>query len=417
MSSGAIIQAESLSKSYNMYSTPMDRLKQLSFGWRRTYFKEFWALENVSFSVEPGTAFGLIGQNGAGKTTLLQLISGVLTPTQGLMRVRGKMAALLELGSGFSPEFTGRENAMLYGAMLGIDGRRMRKKMPAIESFADIGEFVDRPVRTYSAGMMLRLAFAVATHVEADILVIDEALAVGDVFFQSKCYDKLDELKSKGVTLLLVTHDMSVALTHCDAVGVLDRGRLVYAGDPRMAVEKYYSIRAVSAGSRPIPSERPGVRVAGELIRYGSGEARLRAFWVNGQPSPSAIEIASGSEMIVDAEYAFTDTVDEPVCGVMIRNHKGLDLGGENSRFRKINLGHWVTGDVLKVRYSLKMHLNNGPYLLTITMGRCGRGDGFEYIDRYVDACQLSVTGGPHPFMGVCDLEGSVMWERNHDRG
>ena len=202
-----VIRIEQAGKCYHMYDKPQDRLKQALLRWNRTYFREFWAVRGVSLEMQRGEAVGIVGRNGSGKSTLLQMIAGTLAPTEGRVQVAGRIAALLELGSGFNPEFTGRENVYLNGTILGLSTREIDERFDAIAGFADIGTFIDQPVKTYSSGMMVRLAFAVQVQVSPDILIVDEALAVGDALFQKRCFQRLEELRSQGVTLLFVSHD------------------------------------------------------------------------------------------------------------------------------------------------------------------------------------------------------------------
>ncbi|MGB2680552.1 MAG: ABC transporter ATP-binding protein, partial [Candidatus Competibacter sp.] len=220
-----VIEVRQAGKCYQIYERPQDRLKQMLWRGRRRYHREFWALQNVSFAVRRGETLGVIGRNGSGKSTLLKLLCGTLAPTTGALSVKGRVAALLELGTGFNPEFTGRENVYLNAAILGLDDAEIERYLPEILAFADIGEFIDQPVKTYSSGMAVRLAFAVAAHVRADVLIIDEALAVGDVFFVQKCMRFLRKFQEEG-TLFFVSHDTAAVINLCDRVLWLDQGQL-----------------------------------------------------------------------------------------------------------------------------------------------------------------------------------------------
>jgi lipopolysaccharide transport system ATP-binding protein len=233
-----VIEVEDAGKCYHIYDRPQDRLKQMLWRGRRRYYREFWALHNVSFKVQHGETVGVIGRNGSGKSTLLKLLCGTLEPTTGVVTVRGRVAALLELGAGFNPEFTGRENVYLNAAILGLDDGEIERYLPEILEFADIGEFIDQPVKTYSSGMAVRLAFAVAAHVRADILIIDEALAVGDVFFVQKCMRFLRKFQEYG-TLFFVSHDTAAVINLCDRVLWLEQGKLREAGSAKEVCEHY----------------------------------------------------------------------------------------------------------------------------------------------------------------------------------
>ncbi len=240
MSSEVSIAVRNVTKRYLLYDRPIDRLKQLLSFNRKTYYREFTALEHCSFEVRRGHTTGIIGQNGSGKSTLLQLVCGTLTPTAGTLAVNGRISALLELGSGFNPEFTGRENVMMQGAIMGLSRAQMIDRLPAIEAFADIGRFLDQPMKSYSSGMFVRLAFATAVHIEPDILVVDEALSVGDIAFQHKCMTRMREFMRHG-TVLFVSHDLAAITALCDEVIWLEHGRIREIGEPKTVTEHYWA--------------------------------------------------------------------------------------------------------------------------------------------------------------------------------
>ncbi|MBN9286507.1 MAG: hypothetical protein BGO43_06505 [Gammaproteobacteria bacterium 39-13] len=244
-----VIRVEDLGKCYQIYKQPQDRLKQFIMptfnrlvGRQKTYYQSFWALQNISFEVRRGQSIGILGQNGSGKSTLLQIITGILAPTYGTVEVHGRIGALIELGSGFNPEFTGRENVYLNGALLGLSRQEIEQKFDQIASFADIGQHLEHAVKTYSSGMMLRLAFAVQMAIEPEILIIDEALAVGDAKFQLKCFRRLADLKENGTTILLVSHAIETVKSFCDIGLVLEGSKLIFKGDAKRAATKYFSI-------------------------------------------------------------------------------------------------------------------------------------------------------------------------------
>ncbi len=242
MSSEYAIRARHLGKSYQVYQRPGDRLKQFAWRGRRRFYREFWALRDVSFDVAPGATVGIIGRNGSGKSTLLQLICGTLTPTTGSVELHGRVAALLELGAGFNPEFTGRENVFMYGAVLGLNEQEIKDRYDHILAFADIGTFIDMPVKTYSSGMFVRLAFSVAINVDPDVLIIDEALAVGDARFQQRCMAKLRQLQERGVSVLFVSHDTEAVKRLCKHVVILHDGEVVNQGDPLSMANWYLAL-------------------------------------------------------------------------------------------------------------------------------------------------------------------------------
>ncbi|MDD9266619.1 ABC transporter ATP-binding protein [Paenibacillus sp. GCM10023248] len=241
MSSDTIIEVNNISKCYQIFDNPKDRLKQIMTIGNRKYYDEFWALQGVEFQVQRGEAVGILGRNGSGKSTLLQIISGTLTPTSGNVNVKGRVAALLELGSGFNPEYTGRENVYLNGNILGLSRKEMDTKFDDIAAFADIGNFIEQPVKTYSSGMMLRLAFAVQACIDPDVLIVDEALAVGDMLFQKRCFSRMKALIEKGTTLLFVTHDVEMVRTFTSRAVLLERGKMVNIGPSANVVLDYRS--------------------------------------------------------------------------------------------------------------------------------------------------------------------------------
>lgn len=262
MSSDKAISVESVGKCYNIYDQPSDRLKQMvSFG-RRKYHREFWAVRNVSFSIGRGETVGIIGRNGSGKSTLLQMICGTVAPTEGNVQTSGRVAALLELGAGFNPEFSGRENVLLNATILGFPVDEMRARMDLVVAFAELEDFIDQPVKTYSSGMYARLAFAIAIHVEPDILVIDEALAVGDARFVAKCMRRIQDIKARGATILFVSHDVASVRTLCERAIWIDKGRLVAAGDVFPVTGRYMEFLFRDE----LAPEEPAADIDGELL-------------------------------------------------------------------------------------------------------------------------------------------------------
>lgn len=274
-SDDVVIDVQGLSKCYEIYETPRDRLKQLvlpplykTLGLNRTngstqdapqYFREFWALKDISFQVRQGETLGVIGKNGSGKSTLLQILAGTLAPTDGDVKVNGRVAALLELGSGFNPDFNGRDNVFLNGRILGLTEKEIESRYDQIIAFADIGDFLSQPVKTYSSGMFLRLAFAVQAHIDASIVIIDEALAVGDVFFRQKCYARLEQLKADGAAILLVSHSMPDVEQFCQRALLLEKGSMRYLGPSAAATKHYYLLHQEPALATPKPRDRKSV--------------------------------------------------------------------------------------------------------------------------------------------------------------
>jgi len=356
----AVIEARGVGKMYRIYDRPQDRLKQMLFsGLGRRYGHEFWALRGASLEVRRGERVGIIGRNGSGKSTLLQIIAGTLAPTEGEVLVGGRVAALLELGSGFNPEFTGRENVLMNGAILGLTGREMEARMDEIAAFADIGEFLDQPVKLYSSGMFVRLAFAVASSVDADVLLIDEALAVGDVFFQQKCYRRLESLRERGVAVILVSHSMADIEQFCQRALLLDKGAVAFAGPASEAVKRYYLLEqnervaprpapSVPAASEPAASAGPSPDAGGGGTRWAwppagafldiSGVAQVSNGWARctavalcdqeGRPGHAFEQGATASFCY---EFELLQDIEVPIGGIVIQNAKAVLVHGKHT--------------------------------------------------------------------------------------
>ncbi|KAB2929759.1 MAG: ABC transporter ATP-binding protein [Candidatus Contendobacter sp.] len=364
---GAVIEAGKIGKCYHIYERPQDRLKQMLWRGRRRFYREFWALRDVSFTVQRGETVGVIGRNGSGKSTLLKLLCGTLAPTMGTLAVRGRVAALLELGTGFNPEFTGRENVHLNAAILGLDDAEIEHYLPEILAFADIGEFIDQPVKTYSSGMAVRLAFAVAAHVRADILVIDEALAVGDAFFVQKCMRFLRGFQERG-TLFFVSHDTGAVINLCDRVLWLDHGRLHAAGPAKEICEHYLAtLRASRAAATLSPSTRaimdqpalptPSQRAAAgpvdqrlavlnqtrfrndlELFEFRlkvaghvTGAVRVEDVYFEDEQGQLLRWMVGGELITLVVDALVLSGIDNPIIGFFIKDRLGQNLFGDNT--------------------------------------------------------------------------------------
>lgn len=323
------LRVDNLGKCYQIYDKPQHRLWQGLFRGRKTFYREFWALKGISVDIRKGETVGIIGRNGSGKSTLLQLIAGTLQPTMGAVQVNGRVAALLELGSGFNPEFTGRENVFLNGAVLGIPFEEMQKRIEAVAAFADIGEFLDQPVKTYSSGMVLRLAFAVSVNVEPDILIVDEALSVGDVAFQFKCLQRLEELTQAGVTLLFVSHSMEMVKTFCQRAIYLKHGEPYAMGPPEELAELYLmdvrdeQTRNLSADRSVKP--KPVLQEAGG-ISFGTEQGSILAAGFEGDRPFASIFYGDELKGYVSVEY--NSSVSRPYLVLIIQDRKGLNIGG-----------------------------------------------------------------------------------------
>ncbi|MEZ5741556.1 MAG: ABC transporter ATP-binding protein [Burkholderiaceae bacterium] len=395
----------------------------------KCYYREFWALRDVSFEIPRGETVGIVGRNGSGKSTLLQLICGTISPTAGSVVTHGRIGALLELGSGFNPEFTGRENVYMNAALLGLTSAEVDQRYDDIAAFADIGEFIDQPVKSYSSGMVVRLAFAVQAQVEPDILIVDEALAVGDARFQAKCFEQLKRLKNRGTSILLVSHSSEQIVTHCSQAILLDHGRQVSSGAPRDVVNVYQDLlfgkerQAAADPAKPSGprieasslvhaglstdaerfGERPGYNP--HEYRWGDGTASILDFHLvaGGKSHPSAIE--SGDTVLLGLAIRFHRNIVRPVLGVTIKTKEGVTVYGANSE--TLNCREFVdfgaAGSVLVVEVSFECRLAVGDYF--ISLGVAAR-EGEQVIphDRRYDAIHLQV--GPCPrFFGLADLD------------
>ena len=385
-----VIKAEGVGKMYELYARPQDRIKQLFPITGKRYYREHWALRDVSFEVRRGEAFGVIGRNGAGKSTLLQLLAGVLDPTEGEIFVPEKITALLELGSGFKPEFTGRQNIFINAAVLGVPRRVVRERMDDIIAFADIGRYIDQPVKTYSSGMFLRLAFAVTTSLEPEVLIIDEALAVGDVFFRQKCYDRLEGLLEKGVVVALVSHALNDVAQFCDRALMLDRGGVEFVGDAAEAVKLFMLKSQAGPGGGPRRAALSERAAAGAAL---APEDEAEGFWpaedafldLSGLTPASngmvecvqaalcdaggraALGFEQGQTAYIYCRYKVLQDMEVPVAGVEIINDKRVIVFGKNTlQFDCPTPRFTPAGAVLRVCYEVKLALGPGEYTFNL---------------------------------------------------
>ncbi len=361
--SAPAVEFSRVSKSYPIYTAPRQRLKELATLNRRSFHTDYWALRDISFQVQRGETFCIVGENGCGKSTLLQICAGILQPTEGTILVNGRVSALLELGSGFNPEFTGRDNVYLNGAILGLSRKDMDRRFPEIEAFAEIGEFIDRPAKTYSTGMMVRLAFSVAIHVDPEILLVDEALAVGDVYFRQRCVRKVHELRSRGITILFVSHATGDVKALGDRAMWLEHGRLMAIGRTDLIVSKY--LAAMNAKDAAYLTHEPQVArpqaytPPQEIVegipnidhRFGDGKAEILGIAVlnrDGSPLPS---LQPDSTIAVRISVRAKANLDRPIVGFMFRNHLGVDFAGTNTAREGYDLPPLLIGEICTVDF------------------------------------------------------------------
>ena len=439
-SDNPVISVKNVSKCFYTYDKPHDRLKQalvprlqrLSGKAGTTYGKEFWALRDISFDVMKGETVGIVGRNGSGKSTLLQIICGTLNPTIGSIETRGRVAALLELGSGFNPEFTGRENVYLNAAVLGLTRDEVNDRFDAIAGFADIGEFLDQPVKAYSSGMAVRLAFAVQAQVEPEILVVDEALSVGDARFQAKCFERLRQLKENGTSILLVTHSSEQVVTHCSRAILLEQSRIEMIGESRPVINRYTDLlfgrdksaakaksldlaEAERAEVEPVVSDKVALRFDEDVYasrmgynaheyRWGDQGATLLDFHMSasGREFPNSVE--SGEDITLDLAIRFNRMIVNPIVGFTIKTKEGVTVYGTNSYMLDCDgVSHiGQAGTQAKASLKFKNSLATGDYFISI--GIASR-EGEEIVphDRRYDSIHFIVEPTPK-LLGLIDL-------------
>ncbi len=379
-----MLQVQNVSKVYRLYRRPADRLLELiPFSNRAP--KEFWALRDVSLTVERGEVLGVIGPNGSGKSTLLQIVSGILEPTRGRVISRGRIAALLELGAGFNPEFSGRENVFLNGEILGIARSDMERVFPDIERFAEIGSFMDRPVKEYSTGMYVRLAFSTAIHVDPEILIVDEALAVGDAIFANRCIKKFVELKERKVTVLFVSHDLGLVKRLSDRAALMIDGRVAAYGSPSEVVNRYVGLVLERQESEQPASSLPK---KGASFRHGDGSSEILSADLMNTRGESTRNLEPHETVRIRVRAAARRDLEDPVVGVLIRNRLGIDVFGTNTRIEGIDLGSIGAGQIFEVDFTFDCLLTRQDYTLTVaTQHREGYSQ--DWLD---DVLSFSVT-------------------------
>ncbi|HEX4884405.1 MAG TPA: ABC transporter ATP-binding protein [Casimicrobiaceae bacterium] len=397
-----VIDVAGLSKRYEVYDKPHHRLLQTVLRGRRAYYREFWALRDVSLAVHAGETLGVIGRNGCGKSTLLQLVAGTLSPTLGTVRTQGRIAALLELGSGFNPEFTGRENVYLNGAILGIPRREMDVAFPAIEAFADIGAFIDQPVKTYSSGMMVRLAFAVAVHVTPDILIVDEALSVGDTAFQSKCLDRIRRMQESGVAILLVSHSVNTIIEFCDRAAYLDRGRLVAIGPCREVIERYSndltSAEARSAVFTPAGTAAPVAAPPPPSTDGDVPPTQILAVRVTDPHGAPKSAFAHGEEVRITMDLAFHRANPAPCFGIQLKSTDDIALWASTTAYMNLRLAPVAAGERLSFAWSFRALTGGARFVIALGAGDNATGE-YRRHDRLSYAGHFDVL--PEPRAGA----------------
>lgn len=425
MCSDIAIKVDGIQKCYQIYQSPQDRFKQMIFRGRKKFYQDFWALQDVSFEIKKGQTVGIVGRNGSGKSTLLQIICGTLNQTNGSIQANGKIAALLELGSGFNPEFTGRENVYMSASIYGLSQEDIDQKYQAIVDFADIGEHIDQPVKTYSSGMYVRLAFAVIAHVDADILVIDEALAVGDAVFTQKCMRFIRKFKENG-TLLFVSHDMSSVINLCENAIWLHQGQIQTIGSAKNVAEEYleYTLQEVYSDEAKLEKVKSKSEVTAiqnqqsrakvpeditvdyesryqiidnlsEANGWKTGAGEIVSIELNNLSSPNSPAFEGGELVQIKIKAQINQDFDSPILGFILRDRLGQDLFGENTlpyTDRLIEKPVFNAGEFVEAIYEFKLPmLPNGQYIL---MASLADGDLYNNIQHHWlhDALLLNVN-------------------------
>lgn len=402
------ITVKDLKKVYKLYDKPSDRFKE-AFGLTRKKAKEHYALNGVSLEIFQGETVGIIGTNGSGKSTILKIITGVLSPTSGEVNVNGRISALLELGAGFNMEYNGIENVYLNGTMMGFSQKEIDAKLPEILKFADIGDYVYQPVKTYSSGMFVRLAFAVAINIEPEILIVDEALSVGDVFFQAKCYHKFEEFKKMGKTIVFVSHDLSSISKYCDRVYLLNQGNLLGEGSPKEMIDAF---KRVLVGQYEIHDKEdmdihiPENVLNPELLEYGTKQAEITEFYITDDKGVKTTAVIKGTEFTIHVKVAFRDRIVAPIFAFSFKNIKGTEITGTNSMIENAFLEPVEAGTVKEVTFKQNMSLQGGEYLLSL--GVTGyEGSEFQVYHRLYDVLNVTVVSDKDT-VGFYDMNSKV---------
>ena len=426
MDKNLAISVQGVSKIYKLYDKPIDRLKEAVSLTHKSYHRDFFALSDISFDVKKGETVGIIGTNGSGKSTILKIITGVLSPTTGTAEISGNISALLELGAGFNSEYTGLENIYMNGTMMGFSREEMQRRMDDILRFADIGDFVNQPVKTYSSGMFVRLAFALAINVDPEILIVDEALSVGDVFFQAKCYRRMEEMMKNGTTILMVSHDMGSIIKYCDKVVLLNRGHFVAQGEAGKMVDLYKKILAnqtdelaealieqkKEALGLPVgevhtdKSMKERMNLNPEVQEYGDGRASFEDFGTLDARGNVTNLLLKGEMFTIQERIRFHAPIEMPIFTYTLRDKKGTDITGTNTMFEGADIKPVKDGDVYTVSFRQKMNLQGGEYLLSMSCTGYENGEHVVY-HRLYNVLSLTVISNKNT-VGYYDMDSEV---------
>ena len=404
MSEELAIVGKKIEKRYKLYDRNRDRiLDAFGLSGKKKRFKFHYALNGVDFEVKKGETIGIIGTNGSGKSTLLKILTGVLTPTSGEVIVNGRISALLELGAGFNMDYNGIENIYLNGTMMGLSKAEIDERIDDILAFADIGDYVYQPCKTYSSDMFVRLAFAVSINIDPEILIVDEALSVGDVFFQAKCYRKFEEFKKKGKTILFVSHDLSSISRYCDRVYLLHKGDMLGVGTPKEMIDMYKQVLAgVSEDAQPHIVETG----ENDVLEYGNGKAKIVSYSITDEKGRDTSAIVKGTEYTVHMKVEFNEDVPSPIFACSVKNVRGVEITGTNTLVSKTFKDSASKGDVFEITFKQKMMLQGGEYL--ISLGCTGyEGSDFKVYHRLYDILGINVISDSDT-VGFYDCDSEV---------
>lgn len=413
------IDVQNVQKIYKLYNKPSDRMKDAFGMLKHNPPKKHYALSGVSMQIKTGETVGIIGTNGSGKSTILKIITGVLNPTDGEISVNGRISALLELGAGFNMEYNGIENVYLNGTMMGFSEKEIDEKLPAILEFADIGDYVYQPCKTYSSGMFVRLAFAVAINIEPEILIVDEALSVGDVFFQAKCYHKFEEFKKMGKTIVFVSHDLSSISKYCDRVYLLNKGKLLGEGRPKEMIDAYKrvlvgqyeeaEVQETNLLEDELLQEKAARAAQGQnpqALEYGTKQGEIVECYITDERGVKSNAILKNAEFTIHMKVKFSEDIKMPIFAFTIKDVKGVEITGTNSMVEKAYLDGGKAGEVKEITFTQKMNLQGGEYLLSL--GLTGySGDVFEVYHRLYDVINITVVSDKDT-VGYYDMNSKI---------
>lgn len=427
------IRVQDVTKLYKLYDKPSDRFKESLGLSKKIKYREHYALHNLKFDVQKGECVGIIGTNGAGKSTILKIITGVLNPTSGNVEINGRISALLELGAGFNMEYTGLENIYLNGTMIGFSRSEIDQKLDDILSFADIGDFIHQPVKTYSSGMFVRLAFAVAINIDPEILIVDEALSVGDVFFQAKCYKKFEDFKQQGKTILFVSHDLGSISKYCDRVVLLNKGQKLAEGKPKEMVDMYKKVLVGQLDLDHVEEEQENMAKSPNIeqilnkksedgtwkqqltnnqnaIEYGDKKAEIVDYAILDDQGNITNSVEKGKDFYIRMKIRMNEQIQLPIFAYSIKDSRGTEITGTNTMYEKTN---FEVGKIMEVTFRQKMSLQGGEYLLSLGCTSF-EADDFVVYHRLYDVCNIAVVSDKNT-VGYYDMDSKITVQTYND--